>query len=368
MSTESTQGSGSEELTEENLVHTPGIASRFVRLGSGAKAHYMASGDTGPAVILLHGGAAGASSTLGWRHLPQFLGANGFRVYCPDLPGYGLTDPGPAGQEYSKLGTIGESLFLNDFADALCLDTFFMGGQGTGMELIVQYVMAHPERVPGMLLIDGRLWGLVDIAKRVVTKDGKWASEPGREPLPSDSPEAERMASQMLGMTVNPSTVWPSLVTMRLKHAAFQAESFSLRQPANERIANDPNLQQLVSIKGRFDKLTIPAVYLFGLQDNNNPVENGFLQEDLGLENIQFFYIDECGHQGQNDQPEKFGQISLEFFRDGKVSWKTAEWVGVSRRTPINANLVEEPSGGFPSPVPDFYNQFTREAKAAVKA
>ena len=367
MSTEPKQGSGSEELTEEGLVHMPGIASRFVRLGSGAKAHYMASGDTGPAVILLHGGAAGASSTLGWRYLPSFLGANGFRVYCPDLPGYGLTDPGPAGQEYSKLGTIGERQFLNDFADALCLDKFFMGGQGTGMELIVQYVMVHPDRVSGMLLIDGRLWGLVDIAKRVVTKDGKWASDPDRRTVPFDG-TAKSIENNMLGMTVNPNTVWPALVDMRLKSAALQEESFALRQPANERIANDPNLQQLVSIKGRFDKLTIPAIYLFGLQDNNNPVENGFLQEDLGLENIQFFYLDECGHQAQNDQPEKFGQISLEFFRDGKVSWKTAEWVGASRRTPINSNLVEEPSGGFPSSVPDFYNQFTREAKAAVKA
>jgi pimeloyl-ACP methyl ester carboxylesterase len=265
------------------------------------------------------------------------------------------------------LGTIGERQFLNDFADALCLDKFFMGGQGTGMELIVQYVMVHPDRVSGMLLIDGRLWGLVDIAKRVVTKDGKWASDPDRRTVPFDG-TAKSIENNMLGMTVNPNTVWPALVDMRLKSAALQEESFALRQPANERIANDPNLQQLVSIKGRFDKLTIPAIYLFGLQDNNNPVENGFLQEDLGLENIQFFYLDECGHQAQNDQPEKFGQISLEFFRDGKVSWKTAEWVGASRRTPINSNLVEEPSGGFPSSVPDFYNQFTREAKAAVKA
>jgi hypothetical protein len=116
-------------------------------------------------------------------------------------------------------------------------------------------------------------------------------------------------------------------------------------------------------LKGHFDVLTLPAIYLFGLQDVNTPVENGFQQEEI-LQRIQFFYPDKCGHQGQTDQPEIFNQVFLEFFRDGKVSWKTAEWAGVSRRRPINPNLVHAPPGGFPRPDLSFYDAFTREAKA----
>jgi 2-hydroxy-6-oxonona-2,4-dienedioate hydrolase len=105
-------------------------------------------------------------------------------------------------------------------------------------------------------------------------------------------------------------------------------------------------------------------VSIYGLQDVLSPVEGGFDQEDVGFENIQFFYPDDCGHQGQTDQPDMFNQVAVEFFRDGKVSWKTAEWAGVSRRKPIHSGLVEAPKGGFPQPDLKFYEQLTREAKS----
>jgi 2-hydroxy-6-oxonona-2,4-dienedioate hydrolase len=97
-------------------------------------------------------------------------------------------------------------------------------------------------------------------------------------------------------------------------------------------------------------------IYLYGLQDVLIPVENGFAfaQED-SVPNIQFFYPDQCGHQGQTDQPETFNQAALEFFKFGKVSWATARSAGVSLRRPINPDLVEEPPGGFPRPGPQIY-------------
>ncbi len=79
-------------LTEEKLIEVPGMLSRWVRLANGSKAHYMTSGTTGPAVILLHGGLPGSSGTAGWRFMAPFLGDNGFRVYCPDMPAFGLWD------------------------------------------------------------------------------------------------------------------------------------------------------------------------------------------------------------------------------------------------------------------------------------
>src|ERR1700722_12221524 len=67
-------------LTEEGLIKVPGLLSRWVRLGNGAKAHYMTAGETGPSVMLLHGGIPGSSGTAGFRFTASFLGANGFRV------------------------------------------------------------------------------------------------------------------------------------------------------------------------------------------------------------------------------------------------------------------------------------------------
>ena len=359
---------GSRGLTEEEIVHIPGLASRWVRLGNGAKAHYVTAGDTGPAVVLLHGGIVGSSGTAGFRFTAPFLGANGFRVYCPDQPGFGWSDTDPIGQEYCKMGQIGHVQFINDFADALCLDQFFLGGNSMGHGNTVQYTMAHPERVLGMFLVAGGFGDLQDPTQRVEGKDSKYTPNPSYERPPFDGTD-KSMVDLMTGIIYKASAVWPELATMRTKAAHRQANNTELRTQATERFRTDPNLAQLVSTKGRFDKLTIPAVYLYGMQDVLSPVENGFYQETLGFKNIQFFYPDECGHQGQTDQPEMFNQVALEFFRDGKVSWKTAEWAGVSRRTSINPGLVEEPADGFPQPDLSFYDQFTREAKlAAAKA
>jgi hypothetical protein len=110
-------------------------------------------------------------------------------------------------------------------------------------------------------------------------------------------------------------------------------------------------------------------ICMYGLQDVSVPVENGFNQDDA-IPNIQFFFPDECGHQGQTDQPEMFNQAFLEFFRNGKVSWKTAVWAGVSRRKPINPNLVEEPAGGFPAADKSIYDSIEklREANKTLVA
>jgi 2-hydroxy-6-oxonona-2,4-dienedioate hydrolase len=356
-------GLASRGLTDEEIIDIPGLHSRWVRLASGSKAHYMTAGESGPAVVLLHGGIVGSSGTAGWRFMAPFLGANGFRVYCPDQPGFGLSDTTPLGQEYVRMGSIGNSRFINDFADALCLDQFHLGGNSMGMINTVHYTLAYPERVKSMLLIAGFFGDLIDRAESVQPKDGRWTPNPDYTNVPFDGTE-QSMIDLMMGIIYRSSAVWPSLATMRTKAALRQAESTKLRIEATARLAKDPNLDQFASAKGRFTRLTIPGIYLYGMQDVLLPVEIGFKQEELGFDNIQFFYPDECGHQGQTDQPDMFNQAALEFFKDGKVRWETAEWAGVSRRIPIKPSLVQAPASGFPKPDPSFNEQFTREAKA----
>lgn len=67
-------------LTDEGIIEVPGMLSRWVRLGSGARAHYMTSGETGPAVILLHGEITGSPGLAGWRFMSPFLGESGYRT------------------------------------------------------------------------------------------------------------------------------------------------------------------------------------------------------------------------------------------------------------------------------------------------
>ena len=363
MGMELTRDPASRGLTEEDIVHIPGMASRWVRLADGAKAHYVVSGDTGPSIILLHGGIVGSSGTAGWRFMAPFLGANGFRVYCPDRPGFGWADTRP---EYRPMWGYKSMVdFVHMFANALCLDKFHLAGNSMGGQITVQYVIHHPDRIISFALIGTNIGDIVQ-KPRVTGKESKWSPNPDFAAPVWDGTEAS-MRTLMEGIIFNTPEIWPELITMRNKAAERQRGSFvpgglgagrpqgSGPPPAIGGGPDIPAYHQWAHTKDHLDNLGIPAVYLYGLQDVLGPVENAFNQEDVLPANIQMFYPDQCGHQGQTDQPAMFNQAFLEFFRDGKVSWKTAEWAGVSRRRQINPDLVEEPADGFPAPDPGRY-------------
>src|SRR5687768_13727299 len=120
------EGAATRSLTDEGIIDIPGLASRWVRLADGRRAHYVTAGDKGPAVVLLHGGIEGSSGTAGWRFMAPVLAANGFRVYCPDRPGYGLSDV--SSERYLPHDQKAQVDFLNMFVDALCLDKFHLSG------------------------------------------------------------------------------------------------------------------------------------------------------------------------------------------------------------------------------------------------
>jgi 2-hydroxy-6-oxonona-2,4-dienedioate hydrolase len=364
MGRELVQDQASRGLTEEGIVHIPGLMSRWVLLANGEKAHYVTSGDTGPAVILLHGGIEGSSGTAGWRFMAPVLGANGFRVYCPDRPGFGLADT--ARTEFLEQGPIRQVEFVRMFADALGLDKFHISGNSAGCAVSVNFVVTYPERILSVAFIAGGLGDITDTSN--VSDKREWSANPTYERNPYDGTE-KAMKELMEGIIYEAKTIWPELITMRvnasLKQRAPRGISGVAQGPRGG-AQGDPSRQQVYSTTGRLDKLSTPMIYMYGLQDVLSPVERGFAQED-SVPNVQFFYPNHCGHQGQTDQPDMFNQTFLEFFRDGKVSWKTAEWAGVSRRTAINAGLVEEPAAGFPKPDAAFLDQFKREAMAAAK-
>ncbi len=327
-------------LTEEGLIHVPGMLSRWVRLQSGVKVHYMTSGETGPNVVLLHGGIPGSSGTAGWRFLAPFLGANGFRVYAPDMPAFGLTeDP----LNYYGYGQGGHIDFIHDFTRALGVETFHLAGNSMGCSNGSVYVVSHPEQVLSFALIAGRVGDIVPW-EDMVKADGR-TKEEKPDLGPFDGTE-EHMRYMMEQIIMDPEKVSADVVKMRTLAANRNAETWGpnmkkFHAPRDGRA--DANEEARLRTRGRLDEITIPGIYLYGAKDNLHTIDAGYVQEDA-LPNIQFFYPAEAGHQGQTDQPEVFNQTILEFFRDGKVSWETAQKADIStRRAPI-PSLVDVPA------------------------
>lgn len=322
-------------LTDEEMIEAPGVMSRWVRLASGAQAHYMTAGDTGPAVILCHGGLPGSSGVVGWRFQFEFLAAHGFRVYAPDFPGYGLSDTDS--QHWPVHGPHSHVEFIEMFMDALCIDQAHFAGNSMGCGNSFRFSISHPERVTSMVLIAGNLPGVVEASKVFRTID---LTKLNRETFDGTTASMLKMMEPII---TDRAMITDDLLEMRTRAAIRQKESLAAYHAGSDHMAAEPSLRQRYQVMGRLDKLGIPHILLWGADDVLNPVSNAYLQEDL-TPWIQYFYPANCGHQGQTDQPELFNQVFLEFFRDGKVTRKTADRAGVSTRKSELPNVVEQAS------------------------
>jgi pimeloyl-ACP methyl ester carboxylesterase len=124
-----------------------GIESRNVRV-DGIRVHYLAEGPAnGRVIVLVHGLGSRAED---WHNLAPYLVNAGFRVYLPDLPGYGRSQK-PASFSYSIRD---EAAAVVGFLDALGLKQVDLGGWSMGGWIVQLIAAEHPERVNRLMLFD----------------------------------------------------------------------------------------------------------------------------------------------------------------------------------------------------------------------
>jgi pimeloyl-ACP methyl ester carboxylesterase len=124
-----------------------GMESRSVQV-AGHRVHYLTEGPgNGPVVVLVHGlGGHGED----WLNLSAYLVKAGYRVYLPDLPGYGRSEQ-PADFSYSVHD---EAEAVVGFLDALGLKQVDLGGWSMGGGIAQHVAIKHPERVRRLMLFD----------------------------------------------------------------------------------------------------------------------------------------------------------------------------------------------------------------------
>jgi pimeloyl-ACP methyl ester carboxylesterase len=124
-----------------------GVSNRTVQV-HGYRVHYLVEGPAGGRpVVLIHGLGGRAED---WRNLAPYLAQAGYRVYMPDLLGYGRSGM-PPDFSYSVRDEAGIVL---GFLDALGLKQVDLGGWSMG-GWIVQLVAAEaPAHVARLMLFD----------------------------------------------------------------------------------------------------------------------------------------------------------------------------------------------------------------------
>jgi len=124
-----------------------GVESRDVTV-AGIRMHYLAEGPAGgQPVVLVHRLGSRAED---WADLAPYLVRAGYRVYVPDLPGYGRSQK-PPDFSYSIHD---EAAIVASFLDALGLKQVDLGGWSMGGGIAQHVAFDHPNRIRKLMLFD----------------------------------------------------------------------------------------------------------------------------------------------------------------------------------------------------------------------
>ena len=120
--------------------------SRMLAVGDGRQVHVRDEGPRDAPIVLLHGSNADLHT---WQAWTDALSAD-YRVVRFDQRGHGLTGPA-ADADYSIETFAGD---IDAVVDALGVERFVLAGNSMGGAIAMQYAIASPDRLDGLVLVD----------------------------------------------------------------------------------------------------------------------------------------------------------------------------------------------------------------------
>jgi pimeloyl-ACP methyl ester carboxylesterase len=106
------------------------------------KINYKIAG-SGPAILILHGWGGSSSS---WVGVQKNIAARGFKVLCPDFPGFGKSD--------SPKDVWDVTDYMNwtvDFVKSQNLEKFFILAHSFGGRVAIKFALNFPDKIEGLI-------------------------------------------------------------------------------------------------------------------------------------------------------------------------------------------------------------------------
>jgi pimeloyl-ACP methyl ester carboxylesterase len=265
------------------------------RVVCGVPTRFLVAGD-GPPMLLLHGDG---DNRLDWRWTVPHL-AGRYRVYAPDLPGFGGGGmPPDCSPEFF-------GRFTREFLDAVCLEPAVVVGNSLGGLVALRLALHTPDRVRALGLIGGAGLGReVNLLLRQLTLRGvgEAAVRWGRTRVGA----AHRAVQRIPLLFANPAAV----------PAAWIVEQY--------RLARLPGFLEttLAALRGQVDRhgqkqillddmahLAMPTLLIWGRRDRIVPIHQAFTASRL-IPNATLHVIRKAGHVPHIERPE---QVAVALF------------------------------------------------------
>jgi len=257
------------------------IRNEHVRVGK-LDIHYLTGGQGVP-LIIIHGGGGGAS---GWQKNVRELSKN-YRVYVPDLPGFGHSQPMGDDVSMSKFVQ-----FVEDFSQAIGLKRFYLAGHSIGGGIALQYALRFPDKVEKLVLVDSMCLG-EEIAPWI-----RFLS------LPAFCRSIGRAA-----LAITKFVGW--LFGLFFAHIEFINPLPQVKIDVGEIVTTFKG--QTTVLLNRLSDLLMPTLLVWGARDNIVPVSQAYAASQV-IPDCQLHVFSNCGHSAYRENIEEFSQLLTRFF------------------------------------------------------
>jgi len=263
----------------------------------GHRIHYYVRGPVdGEPVVLVHG-LGGRSEDF--TNLAPHLERAGYRVYTPDLLGFGQSEE-PHNATYSIED---QSQLVVDFFDAVGLKRVDLAGWSMGGWIVQKVAVDHPERVNRLILMDSA--GL--------RMPPEWDTRLFTPTTPAELDKLDAM------LTPHPPAL-PKFVAKDILRISANYAWVTKRALASMMTAKDVMDDELPSLK-------MPVLILWGDLDRITPVREGWAMHWL-IPHSRMVVASGCGHSAPESCTDQFGPELIRFLRSSHPHTTDATMIG----------------------------------------
>jgi pimeloyl-ACP methyl ester carboxylesterase len=260
-----------------------GAESRTTNV-AGFRVHYYALGPAGgPVVVLVHG-LGGRSED--WRNLAPYFAKAGYRVYLPDLLGYGHSEQ-PRDFSYSITD---EAAVVVGFFDVLNLKQVDLGGWSMGGWIVQRVAIDHPGRVRRLMLFDSA----------GINEKPTWNLELF---TPTTAAEVDQLDDLLMP---HPPRV-PAFVAEDILRSSRRNSWISHRAVDSMLLGRDVTDNLLPHLK-------MPVLIVWGSEDRITPLSHGEKMHRM-ISQSQLSVIPGCGHLAPVQCADQIGPTAVEFLK-----------------------------------------------------
>ena len=271
----------------------------YVMAGN-VNSRYWVVGTSGSPVVLIHG--LGASAEIWLRNINSL--AERYRVYVPDLVGFGRTD-----KPSSLYSTEHFIRFIDDFLNVMEIEQCNLVGHSLGGGIALQYILQFPERVDKLVLVDSAGLGRdAPFFLRILALPfiGNLLTSPSRLGVYFFFRQAVYRTSDVTKDFINHHY---NLHSLPGAHASF------LKIIQNITTIHGGREELLEPVLTNLHRITHPTLIVWGKNDRILPVKHASIANDK-IPNSRLHIFDRCGHMPHFEHSSEFNKLLIDFLAE----------------------------------------------------